>query len=218
VLVHPGGRGAAGPGVGLQAGREPEGGARAELVHVRGPGVGLGFFQNRVLLLDLPRARFAILDADALRGWVEEQAAWVAAEHRHGKLFVPLQLGDSTYRAFFYDSGASLFPVTTTPEIWRAITGRAGDEADNLVWRVPSFGEMVEMVGAPARVSAAVGSARISTPTAFYRRSGPERLDFRTWDFPVEGLFGNAIFEDRYVVIVDLPRQRFGLLESDRVP
>jgi hypothetical protein len=43
---------------------------------------------------------------------------------------------------------------------------------------------------------------------------GPERLDYRTWGFPVEGLVGNALFADRYVVIVDLPRRRFGLVPS----
>lgn len=180
--------------------------------------LGLNFFRDRVLVLDLPGERFAIIDsAQALPAWIERGASWVPIEYRNNKMFVPLTLNDSVYTGFFYDSGASLFAVNTTPEIWRAATGRTGDEPDNVEWKVPSFGQEILMRGAPVR-SAAVGTASLEHPLAFYLAEGPERLEFSKWGFPVEGLFGNALFYDRHVVIVDLPRRRFGIIERDEIP
>lgn len=114
---------------------------------------------------------------------------------------------------FFYDSGASLFPVSTTPEIWRRVSGRTGREPDNVVWTVPSGGEPVTLVGAPAAARLAVGRARLERPLVFHLASGPERLDPKNWGFRASGLVGNVLFAERYLVIVDLPRRRFGLVE-----
>jgi hypothetical protein len=177
--------------------------------------LGLDFFRGRVLLLDLPRRRFAILDsAAALPPSLASRVAWTPAVHRNGKLFVPLTAGGRTFDGFFYDSGASLFPLVTTPEVWRQITGRAGDDPSNTVVRVPSFGETITLKGAPVPGRVSVGAAALDQPLAFYLADGPRRLDFGTWGFPVTGLFGNALFADRYLVIVDLPHARFGLVES----
>jgi hypothetical protein len=175
--------------------------------------LGLNFFRARQLLLDFPRMRFAIVDsAQALPRWITERISWVPIEYRNNKMFVPLTLNGREYRGFFYDSGASLFAVNTTPEIWRAATGRTGTEPDNVDWRVPSFGQQILMRGAPVR-SATVGGATLQRPLAFYLAEGPERLDFSKWGFPVEGLFGNALFYDHHLIVVDLPRGRFGVME-----
>ncbi|MFL5541037.1 MAG: hypothetical protein ACJ8J0_18760 [Longimicrobiaceae bacterium] len=177
--------------------------------------LGLGFLQRRVLLLDLPRGRFALLDStEVLPAWIERAASWVPVDHRNGKMFIPLTVGGTVHRGFFYDSGASLFALSTTPELWREVTGRTGDEPDNTVLRGPSFGQEIVFRGAPVRGRVSVGAAALENPLAFYVAEGPERLDFHTWGFPVEGLIGNALFADRYLVVVDLPRRRFGLVRS----
>ncbi len=180
--------------------------------------LGLNFFRDKVLVLDLPGERFAIVDsAAALPEWIERGASWVPVEYRNGKMFVHLTLNDSVYTGFFYDSGASLFAVNTTPEIWRAVTGRTGTEPNNVDWKVPSFGQEILMRGAPVR-NASVGTASLERPLAFYMAEGPERLDFSKVGFPMEGLFGNALFYDRYIVVVDLPRRRFGIIEREDMP
>ena len=43
---------------------------------------------------------------------------------------------------------------------------------------------------------------------------GPEQLDLRTWGFRASGLVGTVLFADRYLRIVDLPRQRQGLVKQ----
>ncbi|CAN5812781.1 hypothetical protein BH23GEM5_BH23GEM5_27770 [soil metagenome] len=180
--------------------------------------LGLNFFRNRVLLLDFPAQRFSILDsAGILPTWIEQRASWANVDYRNEKMFLPLTLDGQTYRDFFYDSGASLFPISTSKEIWQAATGRTGTESDNMVWTVRSFGQNVTLVGAPAQGRASVASAMMDRPLVFYMAEGPEQLDMRTWGFPVSGLIGNVLFADRYLVVIDLPRRRFGLVEREEV-
>lgn len=173
--------------------------------------LGLNFFRQRVLLLDFPAQRFAILDSvAALPASIEERADWVGVDYRNDKLFLPLTLGGATYDDFFYDSGASLFPLSTTREIWRQVTGR---DTGTVVLTVPSFGEQVVLSGAPAEGSVRVGTATFARPMIFHLASGPERLKLENWGFRASGLVGNALFADRHLVIIDLPRRRFGIVQ-----
>lgn len=112
--------------------------------------LGLRFFRGRVLLLDFPRQRFAILDsAQRLPQHITDNASFVPITYRNGHAFIPLRLGSQFVNDFFYDSGASLFPFTTPPELWRTLTGRTGNEGNNTRWRVSSWGKSLEMIGAP---------------------------------------------------------------------
>jgi len=176
--------------------------------------LGLNFFRRRVLLVDFPAQRFAVLDSGALPAWIERDARWVPAQLRDSKVFLPLTLAGRTYDDFFWDSGASLFPISTTPEIWAAATGRAATDPGNVVVRVPSFGEIATLVGAPARGELRVGAAALSRPLIFHLAGGPQRLDMRNWGFRTSGLIGNALFAERHLVVLDLPGRRFGLLET----
>lgn len=176
--------------------------------------LGLNFFRSRLLLLDFPAERFAILDSAAtMPAWIEERATWVDVDYRDDKMFIPLSLAGTTYEDLFYDTGASLFPVSTTKEIWQKATGRMGVEADNVTWTVRSLGQDVTLMGAPAQGRVAVGGAVLERPMIYTLAAGPERLRVENWNFRASGLIGNVLFADRYLVVIDLPRRRFGLVE-----
>jgi hypothetical protein len=175
--------------------------------------LGIRFFLDKLLLLDFPGQRFAILDSAGLPDALAARASWVPVEFRNDRMFIPVTLNGRTETGYFYDSGASVFPLVTTHETWQRATGRTGEEPDNLRWTVPSFGQQVVLVGAPAHGTASVGAARLERPMIMYIAQGPESLDFRTWGYPVSGLVGNVLFADRYMVIIDLPRRRMGLLD-----
>lgn len=176
--------------------------------------LGLNFFRTRALLLDFPAERFAIIDsATAIPAWIEEGASWVDVDYRSDKMFLPLTLAGTTYEDFFYDSGASLFPVSTSKPIWQRATGRTGDEPDNIRWTVRSFGEDVTLIGAPARGRVAVGAAALERPIVYFVAEGPGRVLMENFGFRTSGLIGNALFAERYLVVIDLPHRRFGLVE-----
>ena len=179
--------------------------------------LGLNFFRDKILLLDFPGQRFAILDTvSPLPRAIQQRASWVPIDYRDDKMFIPLTLAGKTYDDFFYDSGASLFPVSTTPEIWQQVTGRTGAEPDNTVWKVRSFGQDVVLVGAPVHGRASVGAATLEQPMVFHMTEGPEQLDLRNWEFRASGLVGNVLFANRYLVIIDLHRRRLGLVAQQR--
>ncbi len=143
--------------------------------------LGLDFFRDRVLLLDFPARRVAILGpGEAMPAWIEEQASWVGVDYREEKLFVPLTLAGETYDDFFYDTGSSLFPVSTTMEIWQKATGRRGDEPSNITWKVPSFGQEVVLIGAPSRGGSRWGVPRWNARTSSTWRRGPNACTWRT--------------------------------------
>lgn len=172
--------------------------------------IGLDFLRNRVLVIDYPRQRLAMLDSDTdVRAYVNHTVTFVGAVHRNDKFFVPLRIAGKTYENdFFFDTGASMFPLSTTPDLWRSLTGRGGEEASNVVLEVPSWGSQIKLIGAPLKGTLEIGSARIEGPLAFFQSDNAD--DFSKWPFPIKGLFGNALFFDR-MIVVDVPHQRFGV-------
>lgn len=179
--------------------------------------LGLGFFRRGALLLDFPAQRFAIIyPATAIPSWIEEQASWIELNHHDGKMFLPLTLGGTPYEDFFFDTGSSALPLLTTLDVWQAATGRRTRDPANTVLTVPSFGEPVTIVGAPATGDLTLGSATLEHPLIFHVRDGPERLRIENWSSGASGVIGNELFADRYLVVIDLPHGRFGLV--DRAP
>lgn len=179
--------------------------------------LGVRFFRHRILVIDFPHQRLAILDDSAavLPDQLSSRATFVPLAYTNGYVFVPLVINGTVFNDFFYDTGASLFPLTTTLATWRTLTGRGGDEADNTVWRVTWWGSLISEIGAPALGSVQVGAFRADHPLVFHQAESAAHPDFfASVPYHVGGTFGNALFYDRDVVIIDLPHRRFGVAES----
>lgn len=174
--------------------------------------LGLGFFAHRVLVLDYPGRRLMVLGKDeVLPANLEAQATFVAAVARNGKLYVPINIGGIIENGFFFDTGTAL-PLVTSPEEWRRLTGRRGDELSNERLSGPSWDIILSMVGAPMRQAVAIGPARRQRPVIWF--TPDERVSFSVWP-ATKGLIGNELFKDGFVVVVDLPRGRFGIARSE---
>jgi hypothetical protein len=77
----------------------------------------------------------------------------------------------------------------------------------------------VEDVGAPVAGVVAFGPHRFARLLVTSRREQPgERDFFASAPYHVGGLFGNALFYDAHVVVVDLPGRRFGVAAARRGP
>ena len=59
-----------------------------------------------------------------------------------------------------------------------------------------------------------VGPAVLKNPMVEFDSTNLPNLDFDK--YPAHGLFGNVIFFDRYMVIVDVARYRFGIIDRVR--
>ena len=168
--------------------------------------IGLDMLIGKVLVIDYPNRRFCLVNSlgGELAG-LAGRASFVDVEVRGEKIFVPVRAGDFRSEGFFFDTGTSAFPVVTTKEVWKRLTGREGTEAGNDVVVVPSWGEQVTLVGAPVKGELSIGAFRIPNTTAYFTSTGLVETD---------GVLGNALFYDCCTVIVDLQRNRFGIVEG----
>lgn len=80
------------------------------------------------------------------------------------------------------------------------------------MWTVSSWGKNAALIGAPLPGSLCVGTACIDSPAIYFEPSGLQNLQFDRYPYPASGLIGNAVFLDRYSVVVDLQGQRLGLV------
>ncbi|MGA9519948.1 MAG: hypothetical protein WBV82_00710 [Myxococcaceae bacterium] len=175
--------------------------------------LGLDFLKGRILLLDLPAGRFAILEGGSeLPESVRGKVHFVPLELRHDKAMIQVQIGGAPLH-LFYDTGASIFSAVTPMSTWQKLTGRSGHEADNAALVVPSWGRSVALVGARAAGAMAFSSVAVEEPLIFCDPAEPPFFDFSSVP-PADGLLGNALFSDGYLVVLDLDGNRFGLTAS----
>ena len=175
--------------------------------------LGLSFFERRTLVLDYPGRRFLVLPVGAeLPGDLARKATFMRAVHRNGKLYVPIDVAGILEEGIFFDSGASAFSLVTSPPEWRRLTGRRGDEPSNRRITGSSWDIDITMIGAPMTGDLRVGPAVRRRPTIWF--TPDSRVSFDAWP-QTKGLFGNELFADRFVVVVDLPNGRFGVAVSE---
>ena len=175
--------------------------------------LGLRFFRERLLVLDFPHQRFAIVShGDALPASVPRSISYVPARYANGYFFLPLRIAGRAVQDFFFDTGASSFALVTTASTWRDFTGRTGSEPDNIRMSVSTWGKQVEDIGAPVAGSVEIGPVRVTRPLVFHQREVPGEPDFFARNRGLSGgLIGNALFADSNIVIIDLSRRRFGI-------
>lgn len=172
--------------------------------------LGLDFFQHRILVLDFPRRRFAVLPGGAdLPQEVVAGITYLDAELRNGKLYVPVAFDGATQRGFFFDTGASAFAMVTSVDEWTRLTGRRRDDPSNVRVTGSSWEDEATFVGAPMSGTLGAGPASLVSPTVWF--ADDPRFSFANWP-ATRGMVGNELFAGQAIVVVDLPRRRFGVL------
>jgi len=183
-------------------GDEPEKGQLAEFGTV-----GADFFENRILVMDFVEGRIAVLDGDAqLPASLVARARFGPLTYKRGLIYVNLKLNgrDAEY---LYDTGSDSFPLLTSRRGWQSLTGLKGDESGLTRWLGMSWGKQHEFLGAPLKGDMCLEQDCMSHPLVFFDSSVDNERRFK-------GLFGDAFFQDHYIVIVDVARRRIGLLRQ----
>ncbi len=174
--------------------------------------LGLSFFSQRMLVVDYPAARLMVLPKDAtLPDQLERRARFLPTTVRNGKLYVPVAFDGRPRTDVFLDTGASAFALVTSPARWRELTGLQGTESSNLRRTGSSWDTDLTLVGARMAGRLAVGPATLHRPVVWH--TPDPRFSFDNWP-DTSGFIGNALFADRFVVVLDLPRGRIGLAAS----
>jgi hypothetical protein len=171
--------------------------------------LGLSFFAHRILVLDYPGERFMVLPKGAeLPDRLEQRAQFLPATLRNGKLYVPVSIDGHARTDIFFDTGASAFALIASPERWRALTGLQGTESSTRRRTGSSWDTDITLIGAPMQGQLAVGPAFVERPVVWHTPGS--RFSLSHWP-DTSGFIGNEIFADRFIVILDLSRRRFGI-------
>ena len=177
--------------------------------------VGLPYFERRVLLLDYPRNRLAVLpDSEPVSPGLAARARFTQVVLDTSRVLISLRLGDEMLRRVELDPALTPFPIWTTPDRWRAVTGRREDEPGNRIYRFHSPGGELTFVGAPAATPVTLGSVDLGRPEVVFLREGPAAARLENWPDPTDAVVGNRLFADRFLLVLDLPKRRLGLVDS----
>lgn len=178
--------------------------------------LGLSFFAQRILVLDYAGGRFTVIPKDAeLPDRLEQRAQFLPATLRNGKLYVPVTFDGRPQTDVFFDTGASAFALITSPERWRALTGLQGRESSTVRRTGSSWDTDLTLIGARMRGQLAVGQAVIKRPVIWH--TADSRFTFSAWP-NTSGFIGSEVFAERFIVILDLPRGRFGVAKQVSSP
>jgi len=166
--------------------------------------IGADFLKNKVLVIDFPGRRMAVLDSvDA--AW-RARTTFVTARVRENRFQIPLTINKHTYWALF-DTGSSLFAFNTDQVTWRGLVGRPV-ATDSL--HVNSWGKKVAFYGAPLRYDVYLDRTKLPKATAWYTRDA-RHLAFNK-EANIDAVTGNALFFHSTVVL-DFQHSRFGVVK-----
>lgn len=165
--------------------------------------IGSDFLKGRILVIDYPQRRMCVLDS--LDRYWRASTAFVPCKMKNGRFHLPITVGQRTYWAAF-DTGASLFPLSTDYNTWQQLVGARAVPRDTL--KVNSWGEKVAFYGAPMRADAYLGSIKLPKSSAWFNRN-QRLLDFNKSQ-EVDALTGNAFFLNN-VLVLDFKHNKFGV-------
>ncbi|WP_147320700.1 hypothetical protein [Hymenobacter lapidiphilus] len=166
--------------------------------------IGGDFVVGKVLVIDYPQQRMCVLDS--VDAYWQARTSFVTSQVRNNRMHIPLTIEQRTYWVLF-DTGSSLFTLTTDEQTWRGIA-QPGPPTDTLV--VNSWGKPVAYYAAPAQSAVYLGTHQVPPAKAWFTRD-QRHLEFMK-AAEIEGLTGNALFQND-VIVLDFKRSRFGVVK-----
>lgn len=174
--------------------------------------IGLDMLVGYATVIDYPAQRFCVTPTSDLPYPVYKETRWSDAVLRHGKLFVPVTVAGEARDGYFFDTGASLFPLSVDFPDWKALTGRDEQTPSDRRISGPAWGVDVELVGAVSQMPVGIADLAPKPVEIFYKTGGDGR--FANYPFPARGLIGNAAVWDYPIVLWLGARPQFGIVSS----
>lgn len=165
--------------------------------------IGSDFLKGRILVIDYPQRRMCVLDS--LDRYWRANTTFVPSRLENGRFHLPITVNQRTYWAAF-DTGASLFPLSTDYQTWQELVGIGLVPTDTI--SANSWGEKVAFYGAPMQADAYLGSIKLPMSKAWFNRN--QRLADFNKSQHVDALTGNAFFLNN-VLVLDFKQNRFGV-------
>lgn len=165
--------------------------------------IGATFTKDKVLVMDIPNRRMCLLDT--MTQYWASKASFVDCRMKNNRIQLPFTINGQVYWIMF-DTGASIFPLSTDKSFWEAIVDPA-EKPDTL--KVNSWGEKVPYYGASIKPDIYLGKYKLSKQKAWYNEN-KRLLDFNKGE-GITGTTGNAYFFNN-IIIIDFKNNRFGVV------
>jgi hypothetical protein len=172
--------------------------------------IGLDFLINKVLFVDYPNAKFYLSNADDDINMLEEELRFESIEIVYNALILKFQINETVFLDMLFDTGSSLFELVVRHELWKTLTNRTGQEDDNFRITVNALVKPIEIVGAFIQGSLQVLNKEFVNSMAYYVVDDKFFSQDMQW---LDGIMGNSLFYDKYMMIMDLINNRIGLVE-----
>lgn len=173
--------------------------------------LGLDFLKNKILIINFPEEKFTILNnRKSIPRDIKENSYFLNMKYKNNKIYLMSEIGSEDL-TLFYDTGSSIFEIVANKETWTNLTN-VKDSNDIKLLEVPSWGDIVQLKGARSENDWKIGDISIEKPLVFYEPSGLENFNFKL--IQADGLLGNAIFYDNYIISIDLINKKFGIMEA----
>lgn len=169
--------------------------------------IAADLFEGKILIIDYKNQ--ILCGIESLPSDWEQRVEFVDIEYvkESNLVFLPLQIGDITYRVMF-DTGSSIFPLLSSLSKIARISNpdRCVDSLTVLSW-----GKPVDVYGYIPDVKIMLGKEELDNSLPVY---GSDMLNDKNLDRSgYWGLTGNRYFLDKTIVI-DYKNRRFGILKE----
>lgn len=168
--------------------------------------IGIDKFRDRVLIIDFKNNRIGttLLLSDTF--YQKKQAVdFILYQNR---IILPVQIGKKSYR-FFYDSGASLFPLKTTAALAKQLPPV---NITDTLFNITTWGKSYDVPGGTISGSMQIAGVNIRQALLYIH---PDPDGYHTEIFReagVQGLIGNQPF-DQKIIVIDFTRNKFTVLQ-----
>lgn len=168
--------------------------------------MGIDLFRNGVLIIDFKSNRIGYADKLS-RTFYSADKNTIDFSLYQNRIILPVKIDTTTFY-FFYDSGASLFPLKTTsafPNLTQWI-----NYTDTL-YNITTWGKSFDVPGGTIKKKVQIGSLALTDPK-IYAHPDPDKYHTQIFtEADTEGLLGNAYFDGR-IIVIDFTRMKFSIL------
>ncbi|MEP0175555.1 MAG: hypothetical protein ABJH28_17095 [Paraglaciecola sp.] len=171
--------------------------------------LGASFFKDSVLIIDFPRNR--LMKASSIPDELSESAISYIDGQVTDSLHIvtSVNVGDTTLSPVVFDTGSSIFKLVLNKEQWLPLVSKAHAATPEHVMEVPAWGRKIVLYGAKSLSPICLGT--ICVDGNIYYSEDPQ-LDFSKAG--LAGLMGNAILEDKYILVLDYANKRIGTIKE----
>lgn len=167
--------------------------------------IGADLFMDGMLVINYPRQEM-LYTKELPLSW-KDSVDFVKCIIKDGRIKIPLYINGKK-RYVLFDTGSSMFSLTTIEENMPEITGAAHTPVADSI-EVSRWGDRFYMYAKMPEVSIRLGKTLFPPALCYYEKNAGDMQQFYRSE-NIWGIAGNAYFFD-YTLIIDFRKKRFGI-------